>query len=120
MTVVRWNHEIDHYRSREFANPTGFSKRPVLKNQMRDAMRRQTASAAILATRNGHKRAGILATLVISVSFDSPSVLISINRSSSFYRPVRGSRRFSVNWLGATHDPLGRAQVRSWSRARTE
>lgn len=77
-----------------------------IRNRMRDAMRRQTASIAILATRNGNERAGILVTSVISISLDPPSVLISINRSSGFYLPVRESRRFSVNWLGAAHDPL--------------
>jgi len=77
-----------------------------MRNRMREVMRRQTASITILATRSGNERAGILATSVVSISLDPPSVLISINRSSGFYLPVRESRRFSVNWLGATHDPL--------------
>lgn len=86
-------------------NAQGYSVMET-RDRMRDAMRRQTAPIAILATQNDAERAGILVTSVISVSLDPPSVLISINRSSGFYLPLLQSRRFSVNWLGAGHDPL--------------
>ena len=84
----------------------------VLVEQVRDVMRRQTSTVAILTARSGEERAGIIVSSVISVSLDPPSVLISVNRTASIYPLLRNSGRFAVNWLSDSHASL--VPIFSW------
>lgn len=75
-------------------------------SHVRNVMRKQTSSLAILTARHELERTGIVVSTVITVSLDPPSVLISVNRGSSFHPLVKKSGRFAVNWLGSAHKPL--------------
>lgn len=78
----------------------------ALPDQFKAAMRRLTASVAIIATRDGEAPVGMVATAVISVSAEPPSLLICLNRTASVHAPLLEQRRFIVNMLSAEQSDL--------------
>ncbi|MFB4390416.1 MULTISPECIES: flavin reductase family protein [unclassified Pseudomonas] len=77
-----------------------------LVSAFKQAMRAQASTVCILATQVNGVRSGMVATAVVAVSMDPPSLLISVNQQAGMYAPVMQSRRFSVNFLTAGHDDL--------------
>jgi flavin reductase (DIM6/NTAB) family NADH-FMN oxidoreductase RutF len=66
----------------------------------REAMRRLAASVMIVTTRDADRQPhGMVASSVIPVSMDPPSMLVAVNRSASLHPVLLGSRRFCVNLL---------------------
>jgi flavin reductase (DIM6/NTAB) family NADH-FMN oxidoreductase RutF len=66
----------------------------------REAMRRLAASVMIVTTRDAEGQPhGMVASSVIPVSMDPPSMLVAVNRSASLHPVLLGSRRFCVNLL---------------------
>ena len=72
---------------------------PESRASFRDAMRRLAATVTIVSARHGEQRHGITATAVTSLSFDPPSLLTCINRTSSLYPLISQTDRFCVNLL---------------------
>lgn len=72
----------------------------ALRKDFRVAMRRLAATVCIVSTQDEFGRFGITATAVTSISLDPPSLLISINQSSSIHGPLRKAETFCVNLLG--------------------
>ncbi|GAA0278587.1 pyrimidine utilization flavin reductase protein F [Alteraurantiacibacter aestuarii] len=66
----------------------------------RDAMRHVAATVYAVTTMHEGVRFGILATAVSSLSFDPPSLLVCINRTSSLHDPLFAQKTFCVNVLG--------------------
>jgi len=66
----------------------------------RDAMRHVAATVYAVTTGHEGQRFGILATVVNSLSFDPPSLLVCINRSASLHEPMASADTFCVNVLG--------------------
>lgn len=67
----------------------------------REAMRRLVASVMIVTSRDTDGQPhGMVASAVIPVSMDPPSMLVAINREASLYPVLVRSRRFCVNLLG--------------------
>lgn len=66
----------------------------------RDAMRRVASSVTIITSRDDDGLPhGMVASAVISVSMEPPSMLVAINRSAGLYPVVKRTGRFCVNLL---------------------
>lgn len=66
----------------------------------REAMRRLAASVTIVTSRApGGQPHGMVASSVIPVSMDPPSMLVSVNRDAGIHPVLLSSRRFCVNLL---------------------
>jgi flavin reductase (DIM6/NTAB) family NADH-FMN oxidoreductase RutF len=70
------------------------------------AMRRLIATVTIITAGDEAARAGMVATAVMSVSADPPSLVVGINRESGVWQAVKDTGRFSVNLLGTHHTGL--------------
>jgi flavin reductase (DIM6/NTAB) family NADH-FMN oxidoreductase RutF len=67
----------------------------------REAMRRLAASVMIVTSRDTEGQPhGMVASSVIPVSMDPPSMLVAVNRSAGLHPVLAASRRFCVNLLG--------------------
>lgn len=76
--------------------------------ELLSAMRRFGQSVCIITSRRPEGRVGIVATAVTSLSLDPPSLLISVNRSSSIHPIISARSRFCVNLLAVRHHDLAR------------
>lgn len=78
-----------------------------LGSAFRAAMRRQAASVMIVTTRaeDGSPH-GMVASSVIPVSMEPPSMMVAINRTASLHPVLTRARRFMVNLLGTRQSPL--------------
>lgn len=66
----------------------------------RDAMRRLASSVMIVTTRDPQGQPhGMVASSVIPVSMDPPSMLVAVNRDAGLHPVLLQSRRFCVNLL---------------------
>ncbi|WP_186204583.1 flavin reductase family protein [Burkholderia gladioli] len=77
-----------------------------LAQQFRHAMRRLTASVAIVATREHGSRYGMTATALSALCTEPPSIVVCINRNASLYLPLSRTRRFAVSLLNAGQHEL--------------
>lgn len=76
-------------------------------SDFREAMRRLAASVTIITSRDDDGAPhGMVASSVISVSMDPPSMLIAVNRSASLYPILQRSRRFCINLLSDEQSDL--------------
>ncbi|WEK03725.1 MAG: flavin reductase family protein [Candidatus Devosia phytovorans] len=74
-----------------------------LADAFKNSMRNLAASVAVVTVRAGDDAAGFTATSIISLSMDPPTLLVSINRTSSCWPLVQRSGRFAVNILSSAH-----------------
>ncbi|WP_283192564.1 flavin reductase family protein [Rhizobium sp. AN80A] len=65
------------------------------------SMRHLAGAVSVITVGEGDERTGFTATSVSSLSADVPSVIVSVNRSSSSWPAVDKYRRFCVNVLSA-------------------
>lgn len=65
----------------------------------KDAMRYLAGAVSVITVGQGEDRTGFTATSVCSLSVDPPSVLVSVNRSSSSWPVVQRHESFCVNIL---------------------
>jgi flavin reductase (DIM6/NTAB) family NADH-FMN oxidoreductase RutF len=78
-----------------------------VSNGFREAMRRLAASVTIITSRDADGAPhGMVASSVISVSMDPPSMLIAVNRSASLYPILQRSNRFCINLLSGDQGEL--------------
>jgi flavin reductase (DIM6/NTAB) family NADH-FMN oxidoreductase RutF len=75
---------------------------PVTKD-FKNSMRNLAASVCVVTARIGGQAHGFTATSVVSLSVDTPTLLVSVNRSSSSWPAVRSSGKFAVNILSTAH-----------------
>lgn len=69
--------------------------------KFRLAMRQLVGGVTVVAAGDGEERSGMTATSVVPVSVDPPTVLVCVNRASSFYPVLQRCAEFSVNLLSA-------------------
>lgn len=69
----------------------------------REAMRHLPGGVSVVTVGQGEDRTGFTATSVSSLSIDPPTMLVSINRSSSSYHALLRGRCFGVNVLSTSH-----------------
>ncbi len=73
----------------------------------RDAMRRLASSVMIVTSRDmAGQPHGMVASSVIPVSMDPPSMLVAVNRDAGLHAVLLRSRRFCVNLLSDHQHPL--------------
>lgn len=77
-----------------------------LADEFRQAMRRLVATVTIVTAGDAAARAGMVATAVMSVSADPPSLAIGVNREAGVWQAIISSGRFSVNLLSPAHTGL--------------
>ena len=77
-----------------------------LRQSFVSAMRRLIATVTIITAGGEAARAGMVATAVMSVSADPPSLAVGINREAGVWQAVQDTGRFSVNLLATHHTPL--------------
>ena len=65
----------------------------------KQAMRRLTATVAIITTSEGDEMFGMAVTAVCSLGIAPPSLLISVAFTASMHEPLMRSRKFCVNLL---------------------
>lgn len=69
-------------------------------------MRNLAAGVSVVTIGTGNNSSGFTATSVISLSVDTPTLLVSINRSSASWALVQSSSRFAVNILSSAHSEI--------------
>ncbi len=77
-----------------------------LQEAFRLAMRQLVATVTIVASGDTKSRAGMVATAVMSLSAEPPSLAIGVNREAGVWEAIQETRRFSVNLLSTTHTGL--------------
>ncbi len=91
----------------------------ALVQAFRSAMRRLAAPVTLITARDTDgTRHGMVASAVMSVSMQPPSLLVGVNRSASIHRVLQRTQRFCVNLLAEQQgsllalfaDPLRREQ----------
>lgn len=81
--------------------------REATAQAFRSAMRRMAASVTLITARDRDGMPhGMVASAVMSVSMQPPSLLIGVNRSASIHRVLQRTRRFCVNLLAEEQRPL--------------
>jgi len=75
---------------------------PVDAALFKQAMRHLAGAVSVVTVGRGDDRTGFTATSVSSFSADPPSILVSLNRSSSSWEALQRNRHFCVNILA--HD----------------
>jgi len=70
--------------------------------QFKDSMRHLAGAVSVITVGQGADRTGFTATSVSSLSIEPPSILVSLNRSSSSWPVLQRYGRFAVNVLA--HD----------------
>lgn len=75
-------------------------------NGLKRAMRRMPSAVALITTHDPQigQHAGLVASAVIPVSMDPPSMLISINRNASAHQAIVRAERFCINLLSIEQD----------------
>lgn len=77
-----------------------------IANAFRNSMRNLAAGVSVVTVGSGGNSAGFTATSVISLSVDTPTLLVSINRNSASWSLVQSSGRFAVNILSSAHSEI--------------
>src|SRR6187402_3063656 len=77
-----------------------------LRRNFVSAMRHLVATVTIITSGDRDARVGMVATAVMSVSADPPSLAVGINREAGVWQAMRDTGRFSVNLLATHHAPL--------------
>lgn len=72
----------------------------------RAAMRKLAGAVSILTVGTGEHRTGLTATSLSCLSVDPPTLIISLNRTSSAISTLASHRHFAINVLRAHHQPL--------------
>src|ERR1700679_953838 len=76
---------------------------PPTQAMFKDAMRHMPSGVCVVTFGKGDERTGITANSVSSLSAEPPTMLVSVNRSSSGYAALARSRVFGVNVLASEH-----------------
>jgi flavin reductase len=79
-----------------------------LAEPFRDSLRGLASSVTIITTQFGAVRYGMVATAVMSLSLEPPSLVIAVNSNASLYQPLTCRRAFVVNILTERDEPIAR------------
>lgn len=75
-------------------------------NQFKDSMRHLAGAVSVITVGRGDDRTGFTATSVSSLSIDPPSILVSLNRSSSSWPVLQRHGSFAINVLANDQLPI--------------
>lgn len=85
---------------------TGALGSDAVRDDFVQAMRRQASTVAIITTTGHEGWSGMVATAVISVCADPPTLLVAINQSASLHPAITAHHHFCVNLLSGKHRDL--------------
>jgi flavin reductase (DIM6/NTAB) family NADH-FMN oxidoreductase RutF len=89
-----------------------------LSDELRIVMRGIGATVTVISTTDTQTQHCMIATAVMPMSLEPPTVLIAVNASASCHKPILVHGAFCVNVLGSEHLALGSAIARAASRDR--
>src|SRR5215467_9408111 len=89
--------------------PTQSPSIPLGSEAFCEAMRRFASTVSIISCASEGRRYGMSATAITSLSFDPPSLLVCVNKSTATHRALSRGGRFCVNVLRSFHSELSRA-----------
>lgn len=73
------------------------------------ALRRMASTVSVITCRAGDGCHAMTATAVSALSMAPPSMLVCVNRSSSFHGPIAGATFFAINVLSRGQSEISRA-----------
>jgi flavin reductase (DIM6/NTAB) family NADH-FMN oxidoreductase RutF len=85
----------------------------ITEHDFKLGMRQVASSVAIVTSRAGSVRNGLTATAVCSVSAESPTMLVCVNRSASAETLIAESGSFAINFLTEEQHGIARLFSRS-------
>nr|WP_314262195.1 flavin reductase family protein [uncultured Devosia sp.] len=74
-----------------------------IAGDFRNSMRNLAASVSVVTVGTGGEASGFTATSVVSLSVDTPTIMVSLNRNSASWPLVQKCGRFAVNILSSAH-----------------
>lgn len=77
-----------------------------IADAFRCSMRNLAASVCVVTSGTGEDASGFTATSVVSLSVDTPALMVSLNRNSASWSLVQASRKFVVNILSRDHKDI--------------
>jgi flavin reductase (DIM6/NTAB) family NADH-FMN oxidoreductase RutF len=78
----------------------------VTHDALRDTLGAFANTVTVVATAHKGQRAGFMSTAVSTVDFESPTLLITVNRDSSSHEPIAASACFAVNILAEGQEDI--------------
>jgi len=72
----------------------------------KQAMRHLIGGVSVITAGSGEIRTGLTATSAISLSLDSPTMLVCVNRDASAWPVIQRERHYCVNILDSRHQGL--------------
>lgn len=75
----------------------------MIQSDFKHAMRRLATTVSIITTRDEICNRGMVATAVVPICADPPTMMIAINRSASFHAALESADHFCINLLAARH-----------------
>jgi flavin reductase (NADH)/flavin reductase len=72
----------------------------------REALGAFANTVSVVAAAHGGQRFGFMSTAVSTVDFDTPTLLITVNRGASSHDPIAASGCFSVNILAEDQEDI--------------
>jgi flavin reductase (DIM6/NTAB) family NADH-FMN oxidoreductase RutF len=70
-----------------------------LAAQTKLALRRLASAVAVVSCRDGRTRHAMTATAVNAMSIDPPSMIVCVNRATTFHGAIGAAKRFAINIL---------------------
>ena len=70
-----------------------------LAAQTKLALRRLASAVAVVSCRDGRTRHAMTATAVNAMSIDPPSMIVCVNRATTFHGAIGAATRFAINIL---------------------
>jgi len=89
-----------------------------LAEPFRKSLRGLASSVTIITTQVGAVRYGMVATAVMSLSMEPPSLVIAVNSNASLHRPLTFRRAFVVNILTEREEQVARGFAGSKGESR--
>jgi flavin reductase (DIM6/NTAB) family NADH-FMN oxidoreductase RutF len=79
--------------------PTASPSDEHLATQTKLALRRLASAVAVVTCRDGERRHAMTATAVNAMSMQPPSMIVCVNRSSTFHAAISRADKFAINIL---------------------
>lgn len=89
------------------ADLAGTAEPVVSANAFRGAMRQLPGGVSVITVGRGRDITGMTVTSVSALSLEPPTIIVSVNRSSSSWPLISREGRFGVNFLGSHQREVG-------------
>ncbi|MEX0729497.1 MAG: flavin reductase family protein [Aquisalimonadaceae bacterium] len=90
----------------------------TIEDSLRISLRGMASSVAIVSTELDGTRYGMVATAVMSVTLEPPSIAVAINRSASIHTPLLERGAFVINLLSKENEDIANGFMASKGESR--